>query len=472
MADEQIDWEDNIDWEKEINQPRTAQEIASQPKSFFENITAPNTPEGFNALDALGRIGASTAMGAGTGLVFPVIGPIAGGVSGLASGIAGEAARVQGASDLDRFAAESVAGLGTTLAGPTAKALSKVVSPVSYRGGRAISILESDRIAERALQETKNKLFGKATFDVNAVPVNAEETQLALRQSLGNLDIPTDMKASSFVRQQLYSNLKQLRATQPDSVFIKSPEYKELMEGVKDLVTRTRMSKEEVANLNKILAEDLSKRPGVSDFATDDIINLIQNGGVYQVSKKGAEAETRTKIPEDARLLLREKFNKYLERSFGKDDVTYNALKDIERQEFIAEARDAIPALINSKFRVGSKELDFVLNTVKNSPEGKRDLVNAVNQHLASFDDTKKLLTEFGRLRGPLKEAGIYTDKQIRDMYQKINSFDANLSKQSKIDFLKTIMIAPTLAVGQAEAGSKLFDIFNVKPSPVPAFNM
>lgn len=340
-------------------------------------------------------------------------------------------------------------------------------------------------------------MFGKPSIAVNYTRENSLAVQDELRQkllgeSLENLgqNEPTK-KVSDIIRGQLYDGLKKLSeekvttvtTTPPKfnifgmqteggkkivekapNVFINSPEYKTLIERMKDLKERDLLTNEQLGSLNKILAEELSKRPGVKEKAAQDILNLIQNGGVYTVAKKGAEAETKTKIPEEARLILRDNFNSFLERNLGSQK--YNILKQAEAAEFTAAARDEIPAILETGFRYGSPEMNSVLSSIKNSPEGRKDFANAVNQHLFNIADDKKMLSEFNRLRPALIEANVFTPKEIAGIYTNIKSFASIKDQALKLKKIQNAITFPLIGVGSAEMSNK------PKSAPLDVFTM
>lgn len=489
MAEETIQWDEQISWDEPVPQDvlnqvggqRTATEALSAPKSFWQDITAPNPPEQFDLGKAATRVGVSTAIGAGLGAVLPVIGAPIGAASGAASGVMEEYMRLIGASDLARVGAGAVAGEIPAIIGPIARTASKVVSPASLPAARGFRIFESDRLRDLALKETQVKLFGKPAFDLDIMPANAAKAQLQLRDEyLGGVMSPmasADQKVSSVYRSNLYSKLKDNQqqvdvqvSTTPakydslgmqvkppkqtfkrvPNVFANSPEFKELMKDVAILAKRERMSPSQIKSLIKIVKNEASENPEIMKTSQDDIINLIQNGGAYVSSVKGGEAEIKQLIPDDAQRVLRNRFNEYLQRSLGADE--YNVLKQIERKEFIAEARDKIPRLLQSDFKFGRPEYDFILDSIKNSPEGKKDFANAVAQHLSKFDTTKKLQSEFTRIRAALKESNVMTTQQIDDIYSRIRSFDKAADDKTRVDFIKSLIIAPLAGVSGAEA--------------------
>lgn len=489
MAEEVIKWDEEISWDEQVPQDvlnqissqKTATETLSAPKSFWQDITAPNPPESFDLGEAATRVGISTGVGLGLGMAIPPIGPWIGAASGAASGIMEEYMRMIGASDLARVGAGAVVGEIPALIGPIARGTANVVSPASLPAARGLRLFESNKIRDLAIKETQLKLFGKPSFDLNITPENSAKTQLELRnQYLGGVTssmIAPDQKVSSVYRDNFYTKLKQnqdqvsievtttpakydslgMQISPPKqtikkvpNVFANSPEYKEMLKDLSVLAQRERLSSTEYKKLVKIVTNESSLDPKIKETAQDDIINLIQNGGAYISSVRGGEPEIKKLIPDDAQKILRTRFNEYLERSLGADE--YNILKQIERKEFIAEARDKIPRLLQGDFKAGRPEYDFILDSIKNSPEGKVDFANAVAQHLGKFDNAAKIQSEFNRIRLALKESGVLSTKQIDDIYAKIRTFDKTIDDRAKVEFIKSLIIAPLIGVSGAES--------------------
>lgn len=480
---------------KALNAPETASEVLAAPKSWW---TAPTTPPSDGALSRIGEsglygAGIGAAMGAPTGVgVIP--GAVAGGISGLASGVAGEIARAQGAPEPVIMTAELAGGsVPSILKNIAAKGL----SAMPYRGKVLAGFFETPQVEQKVSTLTKDILFGKSALPVGYSVDNSLATQTELRQKyLGETldtlgDISPDKKVSDILREKLYNGLQAARdktittATVPSVVrdvmgvpisggkavlsteqnaFIRSPEFKSLMEDLKDLRGRDMLDGTSFKSLTTILGEELSTRPAVKEKASQDILNLIQNGGVYTVGKKGAELETKTKINEATRSALKQRFDEYLQRNMG--SKAYSELKAAESAEFAAKARDEIPMILESKFKYGSKEMQDVLDSIKNSPEGKRDFSTAVMQHLRGFDTEKEMMAEFNRLRPALKEAGVYNNQQISNIYTKIKSYEKIKDTGMRFKNVQNALTFPLVGVGASEAAA------SKQNNPLAAFNL
>lgn len=477
-----------------LNATTPVEQAFSEPKSWW---TSPTIPQDFSAQ----RVGESVALGTGIGAalgaptgVGVIPGAIGGAASGLVAGVTGEFARQAGAPESVIMASEIAGGSAPQILKNVA---AKGLTALPGRGKTLAGFFETPQVEAQINSQLKTIMFGKPSFTTNFSIENSINTQNELRQkllgeSLENLgQTQPTKKVSDIIRAQLYGDLKNLSEQQittvtktapkynifgmqteggkkivekAPNVFINSPEYKSLIESMKDLKERDLLSGEQLGSLNKILAEELSGRPGVKEKAAQDILNLIQNGGVFTVAKKGAEAETKTKIPEEARVILRDKFNSFLERNLGSQK--YNILKQAEAAEFTAAARDEIPAILETGFRYGSPEMNSVLQSIKNSPEGRKDFAAAVMQHIQDLPDSKKMLSEFNRLRPALIEANVFTPKEIAGVYTNIKSFDAIKDQALKFKKIQNAITFPLIGVGSAEMSNK------PKTSPLDVFSM
>ena len=463
MAEEQVQWDEAVQWESPSAVQRAATEVEGQKTPFeqaFGSLTEPTAPEEFSWRD----VGTSAAMGAGLGTVVGGLpGTVIGGITGGISGVAGELAGTQGASPIGRFATELVAGgvpqVGVNLAQRFG---------ASIRTRNLAKLFKEPELDQKANETAKTILFGKRQLPEGYTVANSDATQANLRrQYLGETDetmgaFAPGKKVSDILRDKLYSGLQTAR--DENKAFLKSDEFKGLMEDLKDLRARDMLDGTSLKSLTTILGEELSQRPNVKEKASQDILNLIQNGGVYTVAKKGAEVETKTKINEATRAALKKRFDEYLERNMG--SKAYSELKAVEAAEFAAQARDEIPLILQSNFKYGSPEMEAVLSSIKNSPEGKKDFAVAVMQHLRGFDEEAKILSEFSRLRPALKEAGVFSSEEISNIYKNIKSFEKVRDTATRINRVKNAVLFPLVGATSAEATN------NKKANPLAAFSM
>jgi hypothetical protein len=453
-----------------VANPVTATEVLERKPSMWERFTSPSPEEEFSFKDVLASGVVGTGLGAALGsptLVGTGPAAAAGGFLGLTSGVAGEAARAAGWSPAAALTAETVAGLGTNVMAKGAKEAIALVPNWTIR--QTVKSLPGGQVAENARKVVGEKMFGKDRYNLFNTTENSEATQQALKQQLFGQDVVSlgvnaDRKASDILREKLYSSTRNLK--QSGNTFSTSPEYTALVDDARALMERGMMSKDEFTNLQKILRLELSKNPKVEPFAQQDILNLIQNGGVYTVAKKGAEVETKTKIPEAAREKLKERFNEYLERNLGSKQ--YDVLKGAERQEFIAEARDAMPTLLNEGFKFGSPEFTKIINLVKQSPEGKKDLMGALNQHLNSIEDPQKMLKEWQRIAPGLRELGVLDRQGTADIMKKVAELPKNVDKLTLKKNLQNLILFPAVAATGAELQSN----DKIPLNPLRMFNM
>jgi len=201
--------------------------------------------------------------------------------------------------------------------------------------------------------------------------------------------------------------------------------------------------------LRQILSNELSKDPALAATSRQDVLNLLQNGGIYTVSKKGAEAETKTKIPEEARKALVNRFDQFLERSVG--EKQYSVLKAAEKQEFIAEAKDTIPTLLDEQLRIGSPSVDKAIDLINQSPTGKQDVLNAYQQQIKSLDTPEAMLKYHRTNASKLRELGILDRKTSMEISDKIKAIPKGVSDITRKQTLKNILIFPSAATIGAE---------------------
>lgn len=464
-----------------INKPMSVSEQLAAPKSAWETFTTPIEPQEFSGKDVLteGAIGAGigAALGSPT-LIGAPAGALTGGILGLTSGMAGEVSRAMGNTPATTLGLEALFGLGTQGIGLAAKEATKLLP----WKGRVLSAMLPGNLEKNASKIVGERMFGKDTYGLLHTTENSEATQTALKnQIFGNdIDLLTsnvDKKASDILREGYYNTLKELKdttittteqipatfsrfynkeVTKPSikvtklpNVFSTSPEYKLLLDDVDTIAQRTNMSSGEIRDMQQILRNELSKKPAIAETSQSDVLNLLQNGGVYTVAKKGGEAETKTKIPEEARKALVKRFDQYLERNVG--EKQYSILKNAERQEFIAEARDAIPTLLDEGFRLGSPEFTKAISLIEQSPTGKQDVINAFNQHIKNLENPEDMKRAFVSIAPKLRALKIIDRKGTSDISQKIRATQKGTSDLVKAQTLKNILIFPTISTTTSE---------------------
>lgn len=461
-------------------------------------FTKPTEEQDFS----LGRVVTSTALGAGTGLLggpFSEVTVPGGAVAGLASGLAGEFGRMSGAPEGVTFALEAGAGALPEIGAKLAKsAAGKVILPSS--GKTLASMIPESKGEMKAALVAKEKMFGKPIFSGMSSTEASDTTQATLKETLGNQGFIFGQgeKASDAVRNNLYSDMSDIlkkkvnmTVTTParqelgvagvrtipsktvtkkvPNAFINSPAYKELNKSLDVLSERNLVSSTERNNLNMILDNQTSSNPKVAKEASQDIINLIQNGGSYTV-----EGETKKMISPDAQKALRESFNNYLESNTGKR--TYDILKSAEEQEFISAARDSIPTILKSGFRGGKKEYIAALENIKKSPEGKSEFAKAVTQHISQLNESidvktgkiiqkeinpDKMISELARLKPAITRSGVMTDAQFATLENQIKALPQSISKEKRAALIK-LLAQKTLSGAASAEGAKA--VSNINP--------
>jgi len=333
----------------------------------------------------------------------------------------------------------------------------KALGLVTWKGERLSNMLKSTSDEEFAALVAKEKTFGSPTFKGLYSTKNSDLTQSALKSDLLNsgVQVADDELASVAVRKQLYANMK---ANNP---FVKSTEYAELGDEIAALRARKLISPIEERNLEKILKNQLNTNPKVANTANQDILNLIQNGGTYTV-----EGQTKAMISPDAQRVLRDQFNKYLERNTGKKGYDY--LKGIEQQEFIAASRDSIPTLIATKFTKLDEPYKLALNNIAKSPEGKMEFAKAIDQHFYQLGETievagkqvgkeispDKLMKEFIRLRPAIEESGVMSRPQLEELTRRISGIPTMADKVIAKKYFTDIMRGAIIGAGASEVSS------------------
>lgn len=435
-------------------------ELATDLASWWEARTKPNEPEPFDLATSLKRVGTDTAAMAALGSVIPGYGTVAGAASGAIGGIAGEVARNLGASDIATFGAEMLGGEAPVVLEAGARGISKVVSPASYRGGRAVGLFESDRLRQDSLNQVKKNYFGKPAFDLDIIPENTEAFQVATKQALG-IPETNPNSVSSILRQRFYADVESLgqKGTQG---FIKSPEYTELTDKLNLLAKSNRLEKAEKSALNNILKLEVDKDPEARKLFIDEMTNYIQNGGAFQISTIDGKPQIAQKINSKVQAALRETFDKYLERNLG--SKKFSELKEIERKEFEAKARDLIPSIVSSRGTLPKDDIDFILSNVKNSPVVKAEFSQALMQRLADpkLDTSAKLLSEFRKYNKDLVQLGVFDRKGLQEFYTKLNKFDKAVDAKQIRNIIITSLVVPVTTAEVATVSSKSF------PSPLP----
>jgi hypothetical protein len=445
----------------EVNPFDEFDKLPEAPSATLESVIEQTTPSGFFDPTApqdfsLKNVAIGTGIGAGVGTLiggFP-FGTLGGAISGATGTGAGEVSRTMGASPATQITTELIAG---GLPSAIKKFGTKALGLVTWKGERLSNMLKSTSDEEFAALVAKEKTFGTPTFKGLYTTKNSDLTQSALKSDLLNsgVQVADDELASVAVRKQLYANMK---ANNP---FVKSTEYAELGDEIAALRARKLISPIEERNLEKILKNQLNTNPKIANTANQDILNLIQNGGTYTV-----EGQTKAMISPDAQRVLRDQFNKYLERNTGKKGYDY--LKGIEQQEFIAASRDSIPTIVATKFTRLDEPYKLALSNIAKSPEGKMEFAKAIDQHFYQLGETievagkqvgkeispDKLMKEFIRLRPAIEESGVMSRPQLEELTRRISGIPAMADKVIAKKYFTDIMRGAIIGAGASEVSS------------------
>jgi hypothetical protein len=445
----------------EVNPFDEFDKLPEAPSATLESVIEQTTPSGFFDPTApqdfsLKNVAVGAGIGAGVGTLiggFP-FGTLGGAVSGATGTGAGEVSRTMGASPATQITTELVAG---GLPSAIKKFGTKALGLVTWKGERLSNMLKSTSDEEFAALVAKEKTFGSPTFKGLYTTKNSDQIQGALKNQLTNsgVQVGENELASTAVRNQLYANMK---ANNP---FVKSPEYSDLLDEVAVLRARKLISPNEEKNLEKILRNQLNTNPKVAATANKDFLNLIQNGGTYTV-----EGETKAMISPDAQKILRDQFNKYLEKNTGTKG--YEALKNIEEAEFVAAARDSIPTLVATKFTKLDEPYKNALINIAKSKSAKADFAKAIDQHFYQLGETievagkqvgkeispDKLMKEFIRLRPAIEESGVMSRPQLEELTRRISGIPAMADKVIAKKYFTDIIRGSIIGAGAAEVSS------------------
>lgn len=445
----------------EVNPFDEFDKLPEAPSATLESVIEQTTPSGFFDPTApqdfsLKNVAVGTGIGAGVGTLiggFP-FGTLGGAISGATGTGAGEVSRTMGASPASQITTELIAG---GLPSAIKKFGTKALGLVTWKGERLSNMLKSTSDEEFAALVAKEKTFGTPTFKGLYTTKNSDLTQSALKSDLLNsgVQVADDELASAAVRKQLYANMK---ANNP---FVKSTEYAELGDEIAALRARKLISPIEERNLEKILKNQLNTNPKIANTANQDILNLIQNGGTYTV-----EGQTKAMISPDAQRVLRDQFNKYLERNTGKKGYDY--LKGIEQQEFIAASRDSIPTIVATKFTRLDEPYKLALSNIAKSPEGKMEFAKAIDQHFYQLGETievagkqvgkeispDKLMKEFIRLRPAIEESGVMSRVQLEELTRRISGIPAMADKVIAKKYFTDIIRGSLIGAGASQVSS------------------
>ena len=437
----------------------------AEATSFFTKPTEQQDP-------SMGRIGTSVLTGAGVGAtmgglstlpaggVGAIPGAILGGLEGLGSGIAGEISRHAGAPEGVTLLAEMG---GTAIPSAIKKMGESVITKYAMPWvTRTLTkaIPELDASGQAALKAQRSQ-FGADTFEGFSTTKASTETQQKLSEQLGkdlNLNVPPGEKASSVVLKKVYEDL----GSQGIKPFAASPEFKEASANLDVLVKRQKITPAQKDSILSVFKNQVAADPAVKTKAPQDIINMIQHGGTdfKMVYKNGHPTWEGTKIigKEDENA-IREPFNKYMENNAK--GPSYNYLKNVQKEEIHAAARDSIPTIINKLANKGDTGYEAALKNISASPEGKKEFAQHLNKYFAEFTPEKGKVTdvammrEWNGMKDAIKKSGVMSDAQIAQVSQTIKDLPAKLDAAKRTQLIKTI-ISKSIIASSSDVAARL----------------
>lgn len=385
--------------------------------------------------------GAATGgiIGAGLGAIGGPAGALAGGAAGTALGALGslaeETVRTLGGSELASLVAGFAAGGLPSLAKSGLTSLARGVAPASAaylpRWARAGLGLgremgqEGMTVGERkALDATLGKKVAKVDFE--AMPAFQDNQKLLTDQlAKSGINVPEGQKVSTFVRDNLYSTMTNLRDS--GKPFVNSQAFKDLNSDLSEQLALKQINKSDVDTIKQLARSQTDVRPGVVGQSNQALLNLSQNGGKF--NNKTGEAEKL--ISDKAQELLSNRFNQYFTEA-GQGDM-YNTLKSVERSEYVAKTLDSLPLIFLNKAK--PSELGKISANINATPEGKKLFINGFGSYLSGIPagnsakmTGEKVLSEFKRLAPTVASTGLMTRQELNQLQQTIMAIPKTLS--------------------------------------------
>ena len=469
--------------------------VAATPEKGF---TDPNVPESFS----FGRVATSGGIGLGIGSVIPGVGTVFGGVTGIASGIAGEYARIFGLSDAEIMGAEF-------LGGGFPQAAFKVIKFVGNKTLPSTLIppfLSTKSQDIRSIYRAKEWLYGPTKFKGMYTTKVSDSTQKVLRDKFGIIG-DNRKKVSTIVRQQMLDGIdstamqtitiktakkqpsgkiivpksvaddlaEETTTKQVPNVFFHSPEFKTMLDELQILAKRGIIDKEDIGKVMARAANQLDPKIGVREGALD-LLNFIQNRGIKESKKVG---ERVAEISEGTQKELRKAFDGWLQRN--SDEASYNTLKSIEREEFIAESIDSINTMVKTGFKMKDPEFRAALDNIKQSPEGVSRFYEGLMAHFKGLGETARTKTsdvidipfvgrtkvgmsvsedlakrEWDRLLPAIEDSGVLSRNQIELISKKIDDLPYTADAAKRFTIVKDIIMSGLTGGAAAEIQKKL----------------
>jgi hypothetical protein len=330
----------------------------------------------------------------------------------------------------------------------------------------------------RAIIKAKEKLFGPDTFKGSATTANQDNAQALLREKF-NLLGNSEKKVSTILREKMLKGIDDLGETTSESinivkpaqrgilgtttapvtevvlqrnVFFNSPQFKNLLDDLKTLAEKGTISGEDLAEVIKISKNSLSKNPKVAKDSAEDLLNFIQNRGIKESKQEiGGVPVKNLSISSSTQNALRKHFDDFLVQN--SDEISYNTLKAVEKEEFAAAAVDSIPQLLLTNFKYGADEVTAALKNINNFEGGKELFRKSLDQHFKKFGpkvelstlklgdpkiigkdlNVSELISEFVRLRPMIREAKILTDSELLALSKTLSELPKKVAKEELV---------------------------------------
>lgn len=437
-------------------EPAQVKEFSKDVKGAISDFfTKPTEDHEFSIKNVL----ASGGLGSAVGAIGGPGGAALGGGLGLLSGGVGELARAAGAPEGVAIGGELLSGALGGITKEIGSYLTKI--PLNWKAYKAIKeaeLMKRDYIppqervtgAERVAKE-KAGLVKKPEY----IPVGQrdiqEATQNTLKQRLSQMGVSVKEgeTASDATRNTMYEVMNRLNSR--GLSFYNSPQMNGVLQEMVAGRELSQLSKDAKTKITAILRSPSSPNKRVREQSNQAINNLIQKGEVWS----STEGKPTKLFDPDGPVgrKLRESFDTYLKNATG-DRFSYEGLKSIERTEFQAKALDDISEMVATGFKdIASKDfLQTARNIKEAGPEGKKAFAYALNQH---FYDVRpdRIVPEFNRLRGMLKDTGILNTEDINRMQQQMVQLPKDISSLRKKTAMLNILRAGIFGGAMAEAG-------------------
>lgn len=429
-------------------------------------VRQPSQDTEFSGKEMLGSALVGAGAGAAAGLVTGGVASIPLAVGGAALGgisyLAGNLTKKFGGSEALALGAEIASGGIASLGKNTGQmAAKKLGTWMPYKERAMLSITGTgNSVQEAASKRVVQQTLGKKpeVLDYDKMQ-NQLGTQALLKKELevAGKQVPENVKVSDYLRDEMYGMM------QENPAFYGSAPYRELQKELVALKQRpvTGVNNSDIVTVDKTIRNLTSKNPNIAEKANNDLLNLVQNGG----AAKNAQGIIERKISDSTQEVLKSKFTNYLQEISGGEDI-YGTLKSVEKAEFVAKARDAIPQILGGKMK--PKDLKDLGETLQGAGDAgkvaKEEFSEAFMQHLSAVKipegaSTARMsgafMEELRKLQPDVTKAGLLTNKEINTIQKSIAALPKNITKEAWRE-LSVRMVQATLQGAAGSQGAKL----------------